>query len=130
MNLAVDASAVIAILLDEPDGEVYMTKLLAATALWMSPINWWEVQVIMRTHHGTAGETKSSAWMERMGIVVVPITLAEAQIAAAASGKYRGRPARLNMGDCFAYALAQSKGIPLLFKGNDFKQTDVRSAFN
>ncbi len=128
MNLAVDASALLAILLDEPEAGQFQEKLLSAANLWISPINWWEVQVIMQSHHGSVGATKSSNWMERMGIVVVPVTLAETQIAFSAFVKYRGRPARLNMGDCFAYALAQSKNVPLLFKGSDFKQTDVRPA--
>ena len=128
MNLAVDASALLAILLDEPEAGQFQEKLLSAANLWMSPVNWWEVQVIMQGHHGTVGATKSSNWMERIGIVVVPVTLVETQIAFSAFAKYRGRPARLNMGDCFAYALAQSKAVPLLYKGNDFKLTDVRPA--
>ena len=128
MNLAVDASALLAILLNEPEAEQYQEKLLTAANLWISPVNWWEVQVIMQSHHGSVGATKSSNWMERMGIVVAPVTLMETQIAFSAFAKYRGRPARLNMGDCFAYALAQSMEVPLLYKGDDFKQTDVQSA--
>ena len=128
MTIAVDASALLAILLNEPDADQYEAKLMSAATLWISPVNWWEVQAIMLVRHGAAGEAKSSAWMDRIGIAVAPVTLAEAQIACAAFVKYRGRPARLNMGDCFAYALAQSKGVPLLYKGNDFKQTDVKRA--
>ena len=51
MNLAVDASALLAILLDEPEAEQYQEKLLSAANLWISPVNWWEVQVIMQGHH-------------------------------------------------------------------------------
>jgi ribonuclease VapC len=128
MTLAVDASALLAILLDEPDAEFYLSKILVATAALISPLNWWEVQVRMQSLYGEAGEKKAAEWMTGLNIVVEPVTLAHAQIAVEAFGRYRGRPARLNMGDCFAYALAQSRDIPLLYKGGDFSATDV-SAF-
>lgn len=125
MRIAVDASALLAILLGEADAELYLSKLLASTAAAISPVNWWEVQVRMRARYGEEGEKRSKAWMESVGVVVEPVTLAQAELAAAAFAQHRGRPARLNMGDCFAYALARSKGLPLLYKGEDFKQTDV-----
>ncbi len=128
MRIAVDASALLAILLDEPDAEVYLSKLLTATTAWISPVNWWEVQVRMGARYGEAGEAKSAAWMESVGIAVEPVTLAQAKLAATTFARYRGRPARLNMGDCFAYALARTKVVPLLFKGDDFEQTDVNGA--
>jgi uncharacterized protein with PIN domain len=58
----------------------------------------------------------------------VEATGANAEIAVAAFARYRGRPAKLNMGDCFAYALAQAANAPLLYKGSDFAKTDVQSA--
>jgi ribonuclease VapC len=82
----------------------------------------------MRGKYGEPGEQQSATWMERLGIAVEPVTLAQAQIATDAFARYRGRPARLNMGDCFAYALARSKGIALLYKGDDFDSTDIRAA--
>ena len=128
MTVAVDASAILAILFGEPDATVYLSKLLAATKALISPVNWWEVQVRMRTRYGEAGEKKSASWMESVGILVEPVTLEQARLALTAFARYQGRPARFNLGDCFAYALAQSKGTPLLFKGNDFAETDVASA--
>lgn len=128
MRIAVDASALAAILLDEPDAGVYVAKLLSASKAWISPVNWCEVQVLMRSRHGEAGEAKATALIESFGIDVEPVTLQHAKLAAAASARYRGRPARLNLGDCFAYALASAKNVPLLFKGNDFKNTDVVAA--
>ena len=128
MNLVVDASAILAILFDEPDAELHLSKLLTAAKAWMSPVNWWEVQARMHSKYGAVGEAKSASWMESMGIVVEPITLPQAKIALAAFAKYHGRPAKLNMGDCFAYALAQEKKVPLLYKGNDFPHTDVLPA--
>jgi ribonuclease VapC len=125
MTLAVDASALLAILLDEPDAEFYLSKILVATAALISPVNWWEVQVRMQSLYGEACEKKSAEWMKSLNIVVEPVTLEHAQIALGAFRRFRGRPARLNMGDCFAYALAQTRNIPLLYKGGDFPATDV-----
>lgn len=128
MRIAVDASALLAILFNEPDAEVYLSKLLSATTAWISAVNWWEVQVCIRVRYGAAGEAKSAEWIEGLGLVVEPVTPAQAKIAVDAFARYQGRPARLNMGDCYAYALAQAKGVPLLCKGNDFARTDVETA--
>jgi ribonuclease VapC len=128
MSIVVDASALLAVLLGEPDADQYLSKLLVARTVWISPINWWEVQVRMRTRYGEAGETTSARWMIQMGIVIEPVSLRHAEIALAAFVEYRGRPAKLNMGDCFAYALAQVKDAPLLYKGADFAKTNLRSA--
>lgn len=127
MKIVADASAVLAILLGEPDSEQYLSKLLIAQSVWMSPVNWWEVQVRIRTRYGDAGEASATKWMTEIGIAVEPITLRHAELALAAYSRYRGRPARLNMGDCFAYALAQAKDAPLLYKGEDFSRTDLRA---
>jgi ribonuclease VapC len=128
MKLAVDASALLSILLGEPDAEIYLSKLLAANTAWLSPVNWWEVQVRMRSLYGEAGESKSAAWMESVGLIVEPLTASQAKIATDAFARFQGRPARLNMGDCFAYALAQAKKAPLLYKGKDFAHTDITAA--
>ena len=63
--------------------------------------------------------------MTQLGVTVEPVTLRHAELALAAFARYRSRPARLNMGDCFAYALARAKEVPLLYKGNDFAETDL-----
>lgn len=128
MRVAVDASALLAILFDEQDADLYLSRLLTATTAWISPVNWWEVQVRMRRRYGEAGEAKSAAWIESIGLIVEPVTLTQARIALTAFVRYPGRPTRLNMGDCFAYALAHVKGVPLLYKGDDFGQTDVITA--
>jgi ribonuclease VapC len=128
VNIVTDASAVLAILLDEPDAEQHLSKLLLARTVWISPVNWWEVQVRMSARYGEPGEGSAAKWMNQIGIVVEPVTLRHAELALSAYTRYRGRPARLNMGDCFAYALAQAKDAPLLFKGDDFTKTDLRTA--
>jgi ribonuclease VapC len=127
MNLVADASAVLAVLLGEPAADQYMSQLLIAHNVWMSPVNWWEVHVRVRALYGDAGEASAVKWMSQVGIVVEPITLRHAELALAAYARYRGRPAKLNMGDCFAYALARAKDAPLLYKGNDFQKTDLRA---
>lgn len=126
MNLVTDASASLAVLLAEPDAEQYLSKLLLANKVWISPVNWWEVQVRMSARYGAKGEDYATRWMAEIGMVVEPVTHRHAEIALATYSRYRGRPARLNLGDCFAYALAQAKDVPLLYKGNDFAATDVR----
>ena len=128
MRLVADASALLAVLLAEPDAEVMQSKLAAATKAWISPVNWWEVQVRMHAIYGEAGVSASVRWMETIGLIVEPVTLAQANTALSAYARYHGRPARLNLGDCFAYALAREKDVPLLFKGGDFPQTDIKSA--
>ncbi len=128
MRIAVDASALVAILFDEVDAELYLSKLLTAGKAWISAVNWWEVQVRVRTRYGERGETKSAAFMESIGLLVEPVTVVQAKVALDAFARYRGRPARLNMGDCFAYALAQAKKVSLLCKGDDFSRTDVETA--
>ncbi len=128
MNLVADASAVLAILLDEPERDIYFSRLIAADFVWISPINWWEVQVKMRLAQGEMGLIKTTAWMTDTGIAIEPIVALHAELAFAARVRYGGPPARLNMGDCFAYALAKAKNAPLLYKGGHFARTDLTPA--
>jgi ribonuclease VapC len=128
VNIVVDASALLAVLLGEPDAEEYLSKLVAARTVRISPVNWWEVQVRIRSRYGAAGEAGASAWLAKMQIEVEPATLEHAQIALAAYARYRGRQAKLNLGDCFAYALAQASNAPLLYKGANFVKTDISRA--
>ena len=125
MKLVVDASAILAILLAELDAAFYLKALKAADEIWMSPVNWWEVEVRLLGAIGMASTERAEEWVKDLGISVEPVSFNHAKLAAAAFARYRGRPARLNLGDCFAYALAQDKRVALLYKGNDFTQTDV-----
>lgn len=128
MKIVADASAVLAVLMAEPDAADYLSRLAASTGVLMSPVNWWEVQVRMHGAYGDAGIATASEFLSDVGAVVEPITARHAEIAMRAFTRFRGRPARLNMGDCFAYALAKAKNAPLLYKGADFSHTDVESA--
>jgi ribonuclease VapC len=129
----VDASALCAILLDEPDAEALTAKLLAGPALLTSAIAVYEAVAVMS--RAVAGDVKAAradvAELLRLnGIVLVPIGDAEREIALDAFDRYgKGRhPAKLNMGDCFAYACARTHGASLLCKGDDFAQTDAALA--
>src|SRR5581483_12433850 len=94
----------------------------------ISPVNWWEVQVRIGSRYGDAGLAAASAWIAKMRVEVEPVPSEHAEIALAAYLRYRGRPARLNLGDCFAYALARALDAPLLYKGSAFESTDIRPA--
>jgi ribonuclease VapC len=128
VRLAADASAILAILLGESDADYYVSRLFEAGDARISPVNWWEVQVRIRSLRGAAAEAEAAVWMEASGLRVEPVTLPQARIAAEAFARYKGRPARLNLGDCFAYALARSMDAPLLCKGGEFSQTDIAVA--
>ncbi len=91
-------------------------------------MNWWEVMVRARTMKGEEGERVALDLMEVHQVEVALIGSEDASVAFEAFRQYGGRPARLNMGDCFAYALAKQKDLPLLFQGNDFAATDVKVA--
>jgi len=127
----VDASALVAIVTREPDGRELADRLQRADAPITSPVALYEAVVgIGRKSKGglQAARADVSHLLHEAGIAVVPITLADADRAWTAFGRYgrgSGHPARLNMGDCFAYAVAQGHGVPLLFKGQDFSKTDL-----
>ncbi len=128
MTFVVDASALLAVFLQEPDADEYAQKLLDASTIYISPVNWWEVQVNLRNVLGEPAMERAVGSMKELGIAVEPITMEQAAIAVGVRGQFGGRPARLNLGDCFAYALAASKKLPLLYKGGDFSHTGIPSA--
>ncbi len=126
--MVIDASSLLAILLEESDADYHEAKIKSAAELWISPVNWWEVQVRMFRSLGQGGEPIVALYLSKLSIKVVPIDAEQASLAFAAFQRFGRSPARLNMGDCFAYALAKQKALPLLFKGNDFAATDVKVA--
>lgn len=130
--MIVDASAVLAILLEEEDGDAMEDVLLTAAQAHhvMSPVNYVEAAVRLDGIEGSRKGAELDPLLESFGIDLVPITAAQAQLAREAYRRYgRGNhPAKLNLGDCFAYALAKARGEPLLYKGGDFRLTDVEAA--
>lgn len=97
----------------------------------MSAANLLEAAIVMDGPRDAVASQKFDEFIEAAGILIEPVTAAQAHIARTAYrrfGRGSGHPARLNFGDCFAYALAIESGEPLLFKGQDFARTDVVSA--
>lgn len=115
-----------AIFFREEEAEKLDQQLSLATERYISPLNLWETRIQIYARAGQSGERALIAWFESAEIKVVPITSSHTTLAIEARKKYGGRPARLNMGDCFAYALAKEMDAVLLFKGNDFRLTDVK----
>jgi ribonuclease VapC len=127
----IDASALLAILLKEPDAQRFSRELENADRLYTSPIATFEMVSAVVRERGLSGRDAQRAVdraLQIAGVEVIPITREIGNLALAAFekfGKGRGHKAQLNMGDCFAYSCAKSLGIPLLYKGNDFAQTDL-----
>jgi ribonuclease VapC len=126
----VDTSAMMAILLLEPEAAAFSEILLRANRPRMSAGNLVELTVTSTRRELPIASTLVEAAVRRARLVIEPVTLEQAAIARSAYLAYgRGQHrARLNFGDCFAYALAKATGEPLLYKGDDFGLTDVKSA--
>ena len=124
--IAVDASAVLAILFDEPEAKSFR-QILAAEGGVMSPVNHWEVLARARVKLGPTGPSEADALMGSLMITVPPTTVHDSRRAISAFERFGKRAAgHLNLGDCFAYAVAEREGDGLLFKGEDFPRTDVK----
>lgn len=118
-----------AVLLRESDAEPY-SKALAASLCRMSVASFLELAMVLESRKGTLAGIELDALLEDAHIVLEPVTLEQAQAARRAWRRFGkgNHPAGLNFGDCFAYALAEVTGEPLLFKGDDFALTDVQTA--
>jgi ribonuclease VapC len=125
--MIIDTSALLAILFDEPDGPALLRRIAEAPIRLMSSANAVEAWIVADRHANPAKGPALDALLETLGIDIVPVTIQHARLARTAYHTYgKGRhPAGLNFGDCFAYALAKATDLPLLFKGDDFGQTDV-----
>jgi ribonuclease VapC len=123
----VDTSALLSILQQESDAERFARALAVNPGSQMSAANWLEASMILYVRQEDQGIRDLDGLVAHYAIEVVEVTTAQAKAARRAFMKYgKGvHPARLNFGDCFAYALAKDSGEPLLFKGGDFAQTDV-----
>jgi len=129
----VDASAWSAIALNEPERAKFREVLIDAEVVLTSAVaNWETVRVIVRETEHTVAEanTRLSNLQAGFGARLVEIGATEGAIALDAHARFgKGvHPAKLNMGDCFAYACAKTNGVPLLYKGDDFALTDIERA--
>lgn len=130
--MVLDTSALIAILSAEPEAETFAAAIASADHRLLSAASFLETAVVIETRHGPAGGQKLDELMQVAQLQIEPVTNEQAMAARSAYRLYgKGRhPAGLNFGDCFAYALAKISGEPLLFKGNDFSQTDIPGVFD
>ena len=128
--MVVDTSALVAILFREPDAEHFGQALAVAPIRLLSAVSRVELSFVIEGRKHDAGRADLELLLREGAFEVVSVTPLQAQIAIDAFrrfGKRRHR-AGLNIGDCFSYALAVAMNYPLLFKGNDFAETDIRSA--
>lgn len=129
--MVVDTSAIIALLRDEPEADAIEECLATSTETCMSSLSVLETRVVLLTRHGTRAAADFELLLAKAEIDVLPFDQRQAELAFQAYRKYgkgSGNKAQLNLGDCTAYALAKSRGVPLLFKGDDFAHTDVAPA--
>ena len=126
----IDSSAVVAILQDEPERSALVRKLARDRVRLLSAANYLEAAIVIDDRLGDAGARDLRLFLIEATIEIVAVTAAQAELARVAYRRFgRGNhPARLNYGDCFAYALARETGEPLLFKGDDFSRTDIAAA--
>lgn len=129
--MIVDTSAVVAILRAEPEAARIAAALAGARQPSMSAATYLETAAVVDGNRDPVLSRRLDDLVAEAGIMVEPFTAEQAGLARQAYrdfGKGSGHPARLNLGDCFAYALARESGEALLFTGNDFTATDLPSA--
>lgn len=127
--MVIDTSVVVAILQDEPERRGFHEAIESAEVRLMSVATFVEACLVIESRFGAGGLADLDRWLEKAGVVLVEVDKEQAYAARRAFSRFgRGRhPASLNFGDCFSYALARTRGEALLFKGDDFAQTDVQS---
>jgi len=129
--MIVDTSALIAILRDEEDAMSHATAIARAAVRRLSAANYVEITAVIDASRDPIASRRFDDLVREAQFVIEPVTETQARIAREAYrdfGRGTGHPARLNFGDCFAYALAKALNEPLLFKGDDFTHTDVTPA--
>ena len=129
--IAIDSSALVAILRREPEADRFLQAIAAADGRLLSSVSLLETSMVLAGRTGDA-----TAWADLDALVAragVQVVAQDAELTEAARQAFlrygKGRhPAALNLGDCASYALAKTRGVPLLFKGHDFPQTDLTAA--
>ena len=110
--MIVDSSALLAIILEEPEADATTAAIAGTSVRRISAGNWLETTIVVDGRRSPVASARFEQLIARLGIEVVR----------------SNHPARLNFGDCMSYTLAQAHGEPLLFKGNDFSRTDITPA--
>ena len=129
--MVVDTSALLAVLLDEPERDRFIALLADAEDPLISAATLVEASIVMQAKTGDDGVGDLDELLAAAAVRCVAVDSAQANLARDAFARFgkRRAPAGLNFGDCFSYALARATDRPLLFKGSDFSRTDVTPAF-
>jgi ribonuclease VapC len=129
--MVIDSSALLAIILAEPEAAAFLRTIKNAPVRRISAASFLETGMVLRRDGSGARQKLFEELIVVLRLSIAPVTEQHARSALEAFGIYgkgRGHSAALNFGDCLAYALAKELSEPLLFKGNDFSQTDIESA--
>jgi ribonuclease VapC len=128
--MVIDSSALIAILLGEPDAKLFSDAIANAPKRIVSAFSALETSIVIESKKGDPGGRELDLLLHKARIEIVPINEEHFELARRAWRDFgKGRhPAGLNIGDCCSYALSKYSGEPLLFKGGDFSKTDIQSA--
>jgi ribonuclease VapC len=126
--VVIDSSAIIAILLEEPEAVLFAHAIAQDRVRLMSAVSALEVNLVMGGRKGPGAIREFDLLLHRAQIEIVTFNAEQFELARAAWLRFgKGRnPAALNLGDCCSYALARASGEPLLAKGHDFAKTDIR----
>ncbi len=130
--MVVDTSAVVAVLLGEPETAYFVRALADAPKKTISAFNALECAIVIEAKKGEAGGRELDLLLHRAQIEIIVLNGDQVELARTAWRKYGkgNHSAGLNIGDCCAYALAKYSGEPLLFKGKDFSQTDIQAVLD
>lgn len=129
--IVVDTSAIVAIVFEEPERPGFRQIIQRAEKALISTVSALEARLVIHGRRGQRGVVLAEGLLRLSVFEIVPPGAPELEIAYAAFvayGKGSGHPANLNFGDLFSYALAKTRALPLLFKGDDFGRTDIQSA--
>jgi ribonuclease VapC len=128
--MVIDTSAIVAIALDEPEAPTFEERIADDPVRMISAATLLETAMVIETRLSARGGGELDLWLHKAGVEIVAVDAELADLARRAWRRFgKGRhPAGLNFGDCFSYALASLTQEPLLFKGSDFAETDIRAA--
>jgi ribonuclease VapC len=126
--MILDASVLVAMMRAEPEAGSYARIIAMSPVVRLSAATYLELGIVIDGMRDAAMSELVDRLLDDLGVVIEPVTASQARLGRDAYprfGKGSGHPARLNFGDCFAYALAREMGEPLLYRGKDFAHTDI-----
>jgi len=129
--IVIDTSAVVAFLQGEPEAAAIRREIVRASTCLISAVNLFECRIVISRRHGSHGLFELNSLIAAVDVEIEPFDAEQSMVAFDAYrrfGRGSGHPAQLNLSDCAAYALARLRDAPLLFKGKDFRATDIRDA--